>query len=119
VGLYERGGRSCPQLTGREQRAVLSDPVVSDYQKFVAGLCIPERTSVAVNADARITIDDANRIAQERTGGEVSVVSESECIQLCRKGYFIVKELDQVLDMTAAGIRRALIGWEGWPPNRR
>jgi len=74
---------------------------------------------VAVNANARITIEEANHIAQETTGGEISVVRESGCIQLCRKGYFIVKELDQVLDMTAAGIRRALIGWEGWPPNRR
>ena len=47
---------------------------------------------MTVNADARITIDEANRFAQEMTGGEMSVVRESECIQLCRKGYFIVKE---------------------------
>ena len=73
---------------------------------------------MTVNADARITIDEANRFAQEMTGGEMSVVRESECIQLCRKGYFIVKELHQVLDMTGAGIRRALIGWEEWPPNQ-
>jgi hypothetical protein len=74
---------------------------------------------VAIDANARIAIEEANRIAQERTGGEMSVVRESECIQLCRKGHVIVKELHQVLDMTRAGIERALIGWEDWPPNRR
>jgi RNase P/RNase MRP subunit p29 len=74
---------------------------------------------VAIDASARITIDEANRIAQETTGGEMSVVRESERIELCRKGHVIVKELHQVLDMTGAGIRRALIGWENWPPNRR
>jgi len=47
----------------------------------------------------------------------MSVVRESACIQLCRNGYVFVKELHQVLDMTGAGIRRALIGWEDWPPN--
>lgn len=74
---------------------------------------------MAKNADARITIEEANRIAQATTGGEMSVVRESGCIQLCRKGHIIVKELHQVLDMTGTGIRRALIGWEDWPPNRR
>lgn len=74
---------------------------------------------MAINANARITIEEANRIAQETTGGEMSVVRECECIQLCRKGYVIVKELHQLLDMTGSGIGRALIGWEDWPPNQR
>jgi len=74
---------------------------------------------VAKNADTRITIEEANHIAKGTTGGEMSVVRESGCIQLCRKGYVFVKELHQVLDMTRAGIERALIGWEEWPPNER
>lgn len=69
------------------------------------------------NANARITIEEANRIAQATTGGEMSVVRESECIQLCRKGYVFVRNLHQELDLTETGIARALKGWEDWPPN--
>ena len=49
----------------------------------------------------------------------MSVVRESECTQLCRKGYVIVRHLYQELDMTEIGIRLALQGWEAWPVNRR
>ena len=71
------------------------------------------------NANARITIEAANRIAQLTTGGEMSVVRESECIQLCRKGYVIVRHLHQELDLTEMGIKLALQGWQDWPPNQR
>jgi hypothetical protein len=71
------------------------------------------------DTNARITIEQANRIAQQTTGGEMSVVRESECIQLCRKGYVIVRHLHQELDLTESGIRLALQGWEAWPANQR
>ena len=71
------------------------------------------------DTNARITIEKANRIAQQTTGGEMSVVRESECIQLCRKGFVIVRNLHQELDMTEVGVAQALDGWEDWPPNQR
>ena len=49
----------------------------------------------------------------------MSVVRESECIQLCRKGYVIVRHLHQELDLTEIGIRLALKAGRTWPANQR
>jgi hypothetical protein len=49
----------------------------------------------------------------------MSVVRESNYIQLCRNGYVIVGNLHQELDMTEVGIARTLNGSEDRPTNNR
>ena len=64
--------------------------------------------------DVPISVEEANQIAQELTVGEVSVEIDGTFIRLVRNGYQRSLEIDPVFDMTRAGIRNVLRGWDMW-----
>jgi hypothetical protein len=66
------------------------------------------------DANAPISLSDANQIAQQITDGNVSVIIENGTTRLCHRDHPFRQELRDD-DLTEAGIENALDGWEDWP----
>jgi len=66
------------------------------------------------DANAPISVSDANQIAQQITAGNVSVIIEDGTPQFRHKDHPFRQELRDD-DLTEAGIENALEGWEDWP----
>ena len=61
-----------------------------------------------------IPIANANRIANELTGGEVTVVHDGFGPVMVRKGYAVTLPLLTV-ELTEACLRERLADWKNWP----
>lgn len=66
------------------------------------------------DANAPISLEEANEIAQRTTEGVVSVIKEDGTIKLAHRDYPTRIELKDD-DLTEAGIEDSLEDWEEWP----
>jgi hypothetical protein len=61
-----------------------------------------------------ISLANANRIANQMTGGEVAVVHDGFGPVLVRKGFVVTLPLHSI-ELTEACIRERLADWKNWP----
>lgn len=61
-----------------------------------------------------ISLANANRLAHELTGGEVSIVHDGFSPVMVRKGFVVTFPL-HAIELTEACLRERLADWKNWP----
>lgn len=75
----------------------------------------PFNFAMTENSSVRLTVEEADRIAREMTGGEVTIVFDGFEAVMRRKNRQIMLPLFDH-EMTEATIRTRLADWKNWPP---
>jgi hypothetical protein len=61
---------------------------------------------MARDENAPISVEEADRIARDRSGGRMSIRADGLFIYLCRAGSSVTIELNPEIDLTTAEIER-------------